>query len=80
MAEALDAGEDVVGGLCPPEGLEIGVVCVDEDSDVLLRLMCRAVDASPDLLVDDEGEDALDLIDPRCAGGEVAPVPWTVSG
>jgi hypothetical protein len=34
LAEALDSGEDVVGGVGPAEGLGIGIVGVDEGDDV----------------------------------------------
>jgi hypothetical protein len=46
LAEALDGGEDVVGGLGPAEGLGIGVVGFDEGADVVLQVPGRAVDAA----------------------------------
>jgi hypothetical protein len=64
-AEALDRGEDVIGELGPAEGLGVGVVGVDEGADGGFELGGGTVDAAPDLFVGQEGEEALDLIDPR---------------
>jgi hypothetical protein len=44
LAEALDGGEDVVGGLGPAERFGIGVVSVDEGADVALQLVGGAVE------------------------------------
>jgi hypothetical protein len=71
----LEAGADVVGGLCPPEGFGFGVVGVDDGPDVLLQLMYGAVDASPEMLFGDEGKEALDLVDLRRAGGGEVDMP-----
>src|SRR6516164_5712351 len=68
-AEAFDGSEDVIGGLGPFEGLGIGVVMTDEVHDVGAQSLDAAIDAAPDLLVGDEGEEALDLIEPGRAGG-----------
>ena len=68
-AHRLDGSEDVVGGLGPAEGLGIGVVRVDEGLDVVLELLGGAVHAAPDLLFGEQGEEALDLIEPGRAGG-----------
>jgi hypothetical protein len=75
LAEALDGGEDVVGGLGPAEGPGIGVVGVDESADVVLKLLRGCVDAAPDLLVGDQGEEALDLVDPGRTGRREVDVP-----
>ena len=39
QAEAFDGGEDVVGGLGPPEGSWIGVDSVDVVADGLFKLL-----------------------------------------
>ena len=56
-AEALDGSEDVVGGLGPFEWLGIGIVMTDEVHNVGAQSLDAAVDAAPDLLVGDEGEE-----------------------
>ena len=72
LAEALDGGEDVVGGFGPAEGLGMGIVRVDEGADVVFELPGGAMHAAPELLLREQGEEALDLIEPGCAGrGEV---------
>ena len=63
-AEAFDGSEDVIGGLGPSEGFGIGVVSVDERSDVGPKSGDAAIDAAPDLLIGKEREEALDLIEP----------------
>ena len=63
-AEALDGGENVVGGLGPAKGLGAGVMGVDEGANVGLKLGGRAVDPAPELALGQEGEEALDLVDP----------------
>jgi hypothetical protein len=63
-AEALDGSEDVIGGFAPPERLGIGVVSVDERSDVGPKGSDTAIDAAPDLFICEEREEALDLIEP----------------
>ena len=69
QAEALDGSEGGVGGLGLAEGRGVGVVCVDEGTNVGLELAGGAVGATPDLLVGEDDEEALDLVDPGCAGG-----------
>lgn len=63
-AEALDGSKDVIGGFGPSEWLGIGVVSVDERSDVRPEGGDAAIDAAPNLLVGEEREEALDLIEP----------------
>ena len=63
-AEALDGSEDVIGGLGPSEGFGIGVVSVDERSDVGPEGGDAAIDSAPDLLIGEEREEALDLVKP----------------
>jgi hypothetical protein len=57
-AESLDGSEDIVGGFGPLEWLWIGVVMSDEVHDVCAQGLDAAIDAAPDLLVGDEGEEA----------------------
>ena len=71
MAAALDGGEDVVGGLGPAEGLGIGVVRIDEGTDIMLELLGGPVDAAPELLFGEQGEEALDLIEPSIAARSI---------
>ena len=68
-AEALDGGEDIVCELGPAKWLGVGILGVDECADVGLELCGGAMDAAPDLFFGEIGEEALDLIDPGCAGG-----------
>jgi hypothetical protein len=63
-AEALDGSKDVIGGLGPSERFGIGVVSVDERSDVSPEGGDAAIDAAADLLIGDEREEALDLVEP----------------
>ena len=62
--EALDGGENVVGGLGPAEGFGMGVDGVEVSSDRGFQFFRGAVDAAADLLFGDVGKKALDLIDP----------------
>jgi len=64
LAEALDRGEDLVGGLGPFEGLGVLVVPVDEGADVGLQLPDRGMNAAPEPLSGELCKPALDLIDP----------------
>ena len=66
--EALNGGENVVGGFGPAEGLRIGVDGVEVGLDRDFQFRRRAVDAAADLLFGDGGEEALDLIDPGTGG------------
>ena len=68
VAETLDGGEDVVGGLRPFEGLGIPVVLFDEGADVGFELPGRGMHAPLELLARQFGEPALHLIDPRGRG------------
>ena len=42
---------------------------VDEGADVALERLGGTMDAAPDLLVGDQGEEAFDLVDPGGRGG-----------
>ena len=63
--EALDAGEDLVGRLVPPERLGVFVDRIDILGDRLLQLDGRSVNPAPDLLLRQIGEEVLDLVEPR---------------
>ena len=63
-AEAFDRSEDVVGRFYPSERFWIGVVSIDERSDVSPESGDAAIDATPDLLIGEEREEALDLVEP----------------
>ena len=67
-AEALDGGEDVVGGLGPAEGFGSGVVGVDVGVDGRLELGGRAMAATAQRTLGEAAEKAFDLIEPRRAG------------
>ncbi len=64
MAEALDCGEDFVGGFSPSEGLWVGVMLIDEASDIGFELADESVDAALDLLAGAFCEPTFDLVDP----------------
>ena len=64
MAESLDGGEDLVGGFGPSVGLRVGIVGLDERTDVGFELANRGVDAALDLLACQLCEPAFYLIDP----------------
>jgi hypothetical protein len=66
-AEAFDGSKDVIGGLCPSERFGIGIVSVDERSDVSSEGGDAAIDAAPDLLIREEREEALDLVEAQIA-------------
>ena len=63
-AEAFDGSKDVIGGLSPSERFWIGVVSIDERSDVSPESGDAAIDATPDLLIGEEREEALDQVEP----------------
>ena len=64
MAEALDAGKDVIGGFGPAERLWVIVVLVDERGDRAVERGDAAVGAAAELPLGEQREEALDLIDP----------------
>ena len=63
-AEALDAGEDLVGGLCPSAWLGILVDPIDVVLDGLFEFLSGAMDTPPQLLLAQESEQAFDLVQP----------------
>src|SRR4028119_517897 len=67
-AEPLDAGQDVVGGLGPAEGLRVCVASVDVGGDRRLQLRRGAVCAAPDLLLGQQREEPLGLVVPGRGG------------
>ena len=64
VTKPFDGGQDVVGGFGPAKGLGLGIAGVDVGGDSGLQRGSRAVGAAPDLLVGEQGEEALDLVDP----------------
>ena len=56
MAEPLDGGEDVVGGLGPAEWLGIGVAGINVGSDRGFEFRGGAMGAAPDLVVCQQAE------------------------
>ena len=56
MAKALDAGQDVVGGLGPAERFGVGIVLVDERGDRVVQRGDAAMDAAADLPIGQQGE------------------------
>ena len=80
QAEALNGGEDVVGGLCPTEGPGIGVDDVDIGEDGVFELSGGAMGAASQLLIGKQGEEALDLIPPGGAGRREVDVPAGMTG
>jgi hypothetical protein len=72
MTKAGDTGEDFIGRLGPREGLRRFVVDGEVAIDGRLEFAGAAVDAAPELLLRQQGEPALDQIDPgRALGREV---------
>lgn len=61
-AEALDAGEDVVGALGPAEWLWLGVGRVDVRLHRLFEVADRAEHAAFQGALGEQGEEALDLL------------------
>ena len=62
------AGEDVLGGFAPDEGLRLGVVLPQVVVDHGLELIDAGVAASADALCGDLGEEAFDQVHPGRAG------------
>ena len=68
LAEASDAGEDVVCGLGPQEWLGLEVSDLDEPADVFFELSRAEVRSALDHLLGEVSEPALDLVEPRAIG------------
>jgi hypothetical protein len=68
LAEAFDAGKDVVSGFGPSERLGRLVVGLNKAVDRLPEFPDRSVDIATNLLLGQQGEEAHDLIDPRSRG------------
>ena len=73
QAEAFDGGEDVGGGLGPPEGPGVGVDGVDVVADGLFKLLRGAMNAAVQLFFSEHRKEAFHLVQP---GGPVG-VKWT---
>tara|TARA_R110002111_G_scaffold41666_1_gene77136 strand:- start:23 stop:187 length:165 start_codon:yes stop_codon:yes gene_type:complete len=54
----------MVGGLGPSEGFGISVMLIDKAGDCGMESVKATMDAAPDLALGDQGEEALDLINP----------------
>ena len=80
QAEAFDGGEDVVGGLGPAEGSWVGVDGVDVVTNRLLEFLCRTMDPAPELFFGQQGEEALDLVQPGSAGRREVDMPARMAG
>ena len=80
LAETLDGGEDLVGGLDPFVGFRIFVVRRDEGCDVGLQLGGGAVHTTLQLLARQFREPAFDLIDPGCRCGREMHMPVRPAG
>ena len=74
-AEALDAGEVVVGRPDPAEGFGIVVDGVDVPVDGGFKVAEGAMDAAADLFVGQLGEEPLDLVEPGGGGRGEMDVP-----
>ena len=68
LVEAFDAGKDVVSGFGPSERLGAWVWGSIKGVDRLLEFPDRSVDIATNLLLGQQGEEALDLIEPRSRG------------
>jgi hypothetical protein len=62
--EAFDAGQYLIGGFCPSEGLGIVIDGVDVIPDGLFEFLGGAMDTPPQLLLGQESEETLDLVKP----------------
>src|SRR5215467_2564424 len=69
QAKALDACEDLVGGLDPDEGLGVFVVGLEERPDGRLQGASAAMSAAAELLLGQLCEPPFDLVDPGGVGG-----------
>jgi hypothetical protein len=63
-AEAFDGCEDIVRRFGPLEWFGIDIVPADEGGDIGAKCVDALIDAAPDLFVGQQGEEALDLIEP----------------
>ena len=75
QAEPLGAGQDVVGSFGPAERLRVGVGDVGVNVDRVLELPDAAVHAASELTLGGQRKEALDLVQPRRAGGREVHVP-----
>ncbi len=71
FAKSADAGKDLVGSLDPREGLGIGVVGSEVETQGIFELACAAVRPTPEVALCEGGEPTLDLVDPGAIGRRV---------
>src|ERR1700761_396871 len=79
-AKPLNGSQDVVGGCDPPEGFRIGVVLIEEGVDRGLQFLDAAMHTAPDLLLGQQGEEALNLVQPGTAGRGQVDMPARALG
>ena len=65
FAKSFEFGEDGVGGCGPHEWLRMGIVVGDEPLDLAHQVWKWLERITADGALRDEGEPALDLVDPR---------------
>src|SRR5678815_39057 len=80
QTKSFDAGEDVICGLGPHERLGAVVVEVQIVPDGLFELPGRAMRATPDVVLSQRCEPALDLIEPRRRGRSEVDVESRIAG
>src|SRR5262249_18437792 len=68
LAKASDASEDLIGRLDPDEGLGLLVVNLEVKANCVFQLARAAMRPTPDLLLGQGCEPALDLIEPGAVG------------
>ncbi len=79
-AETLDGGLDVVGGFGPAQWRWIGIDGVDIAEDGGFEVLGGSVNAAAQLLFGEEGEEALDLVEPGGRGRRVMDLPAGMAG
>ena len=72
--------KDGIGGGCPLEWLAVGVVRGDEVVDALHELFDAGEGPASNGLVGDQGEESLDLVQPRTVGRDEVHVPARSGG
>ena len=71
VSEALDAGQDVGGGLGPAERLGVGIGLVDERGDRIVQRGEAATDAAAELPIGQQGEEPFHLVEPSIAARSI---------
>ena len=72
--EARDGGQDLIGRFGPPKGLWLLIIDGDELADSAFQLGNTAMRATLDLPLGEQGEPALDLIEPGGMRGSEAQI------